>query len=97
MANHLKSLNEIDLEELESFASLHFSIRELATMFHVDKDELEIAADNEESAIHYAIHRGRLKSEAEVRNAAFTLARNGSTQGIKESMEFIRKNKLSDG
>lgn len=97
MASRLKSLNEIDLAELERMASLHFNIKELAILFQVSLDEMEVAAENEECDIYFAIKRGQLLSEAEVRNAAFTLARNGSTQGIKESMEFIKRNKLDNG
>lgn len=96
MANRLKSLHEIDLEELRKLASLHFSLRELAIMCQVPMDEFELAMDDESSDIYYAVNAGRLQAEAEVRNAAFTLARNGSTQGIKEAMEFIRRTRKDE-
>lgn len=97
MANRFKQINEIDIEQLEQMAGLHFSIRELALIFKVDLEFFELAADDEDHPVYFAINRGRLMAEAEVRKAAFTLAKNGSTQGIKEANNFINNSKLDDG
>ena len=80
-----------ELEAAEGFAALQFTREELAKLMQVDVGELEL------EPLCSAIARGRLRGEAEVRQAMLRLAKQGSTPAQNSFMELVRLRRGRDG
>jgi hypothetical protein len=68
-------------EEIEELAGLFFTKKQIMTIMDGDDDP---------------ILRGRLKSEAELRNSVFALAKNGSGPAQSMANDYIIKMKMEE-
>lgn len=84
-------------QEVEYYASLMFTRREIAVILEIDeKAFIRELAEERESPLSRAFLRGRLKKEAEVRKSIFDLARNGSSPAQASAVKLIENAKLDD-
>jgi len=89
-------LSEAQLVELEDFAGVFFSIKEIAIVMQLDENELRLAYENPQSMIHQTIQRGKLKQEAELRKVIFTLAKGGSSPAQNLAFKIIQEAKIDE-
>lgn len=80
------NLTPEQLIEIEEFAALHFSNDEIAIIMEVCETKLQC------NSAKKAISKGRLKSEAEVWQSIFRLAKQGSSPA--QTLAIARINKL---
>ena len=92
----LIELNESFIAEVENYASLMFSIEEIASIIEVNPVSLNAIIEDTENLASKAFHRGRLKREAEVRKGIFDLAQNGSSPAQTFAMKLIENAKAGD-
>jgi hypothetical protein len=85
-----------DIELIEEYASLFFTIDEIAMLIGGDANDLrrEIKANKTESAKAY--HRGKLATEIELRRQTLQFAKKGSPQAETAMLDFLKKQKLSE-
>ena len=89
-------LNKEFCTEVETYASLMFSIEEIASIIEVDPVSLKAIIEDENNLAAKAFHRGRLKREAEVRIGIFDQAQNGSSPAQTFAMKLIENAKADD-
>lgn len=92
-----KNLSDIDLKELEEFASLYISFDELAEILEVDAIELKREFLKKKGDIYITIRKGQLLNKASIRKALFTLAINGSLQAAEKAITIIQNWEKNDG
>lgn len=90
------NLNEEQLQELEAFARLHFSLKSLAILLQLPFEQLQEEMQQEASVVRLAICRGRLLTEAKLRKTTFDLAENGSTPALNSALQVIQDCRLED-
>ena len=88
--------NESFITEVETYASLMFSIEEIAVILEVDPVQLVDLLEDQDNPVFRAFQRGRLKREAEVRKGIFDLAQNGSSPAQTFAMKLIENAKAND-
>jgi hypothetical protein len=86
--------NELDL--IEEYASLFFSIDEISVMLNINSEELRREIRNGESARAKAYKKGRLKTEVELRRTTKQFAEKGSPQAEALMIEYNKKQKLNE-
>lgn len=84
------SLASEQLTEIEEFAALHFTKAEISIIMEFANDEIE------NTHVKEAMNRGRLKSEAEVWQSIFRLAKQGSSPAQTLAIQRINKLKAKD-
>ena len=84
-------LTEDELKEVENFASLWFSPKEIAVI--LDKEFDEMKAD---SSFQRYYDSGKLKSHAEMRKAIKKLALHGSSPAQTLAMKMIEHQNIKD-
>jgi len=89
-------ITETFISELENYASLMFTRKEISIILEVDPLELKKILKDLDSAASRAFQRGRLKREAEVRKGIFDLALNGSSPAQAFAMKIIENAKMDD-
>lgn len=90
------NLNEEQLKELEEFAMLHFSLKQLAILVGIELELLQQEMEQDESLVRLAIQRGRLLSEAKLRKTTLDLAENGSSPALTAALKLILDRKMED-
>ncbi len=84
------------LADIESYAALMFSKKEIAIILEMDQgDFLKLINDKTQQPWKY-FQRGRLKREAEVRKSIFDLAQNGSSPAQNFAIKLIENAKMDD-
>ena len=76
----------MNFEEIEKYAKYQFSIDEIAIIIECEAREIE---DSEEALQAYM--RGRLKTQAEVRESLIQMATSGSSPAQKEFFRIADK------
>ena len=84
------------LSDLEKNAGLMFSIQEIAVILEVDAAALRDLIRDQSQQAHRAFHRGRLRKDAEIRQAVSELALNGSSPAQTAFLDLIEMAKMND-
>lgn len=84
------------LEELEHMAGLQFTLKEIAVILSVDFEALRRAYLDEDSAVRNGMEKGRLLSEAKLREVLKRDALQGSPTAQKDFINLINKAKQDD-
>lgn len=84
-------LSKKNLEELEEFGGIHFTIRDCAVVLGCDLQELEKAISTPGTPENVAYEKGRLLSAAKLRQAIVKQAEQGSTPAQKQLIDIIEK------
>lgn len=82
------------LKEIEKWAELLFSPKEIATVMELDEVDFLREYNDESSEIYKCVQRGKLKTEAEVRKSILQLAKDGSASAQEQAMKIIEKYNL---
>lgn len=88
-------LTDADYQDIEHWATLRFSISQIATMLNVDVSELRLAIQNPHSAFARAYNSGKLKSSIKRREKLLEMAENGSIWAI-ETLDGYERNQRED-
>ncbi len=89
-------MTEEQLKSLEEFASLMFTLEEIALILEVDFQELSEGVRDPDSDQFKAFQKGRLEREAQLRTSIFTLAANGSSPAQMSALKLIEHAKMDD-
>ena len=90
------SATEDQLNNIELYSGQMFTISDIAIILEMNMQDFRSAIEDPESDIYKAFKRGRLKSEAEIRQAIFDLAKNGSSPAQAVVLDLIEKAKMDD-
>jgi hypothetical protein len=92
------NLNEEQLEELETMAGLFFSVESIMIALQIpltETDEFEnILKFKKDNPAYLAYHRGRIKTEVELRQSIKQASLNGSNPAQNTMIEFYNQSKL---
>ena len=91
----MKKIDEDLLAELEQYAGLMFTKKEIAAILGYSLSEFEELLDSDDQALK-RFQRGRLKKDAEVRKSIFDLAANGSSPAQSFAWKLIENAKMDD-
>ena len=80
------------LIEVEKLATLQFFVDEIAISLRIDREKFRKAVKAGGNPLADAFERGRITSEAEVRRAVLTQAKQGSTPAQKMILEMVAAN-----
>ncbi|MDR1984087.1 MAG: hypothetical protein LBQ28_04620 [Prevotellaceae bacterium] len=85
-----------DIELIEEYASLFFTVDEIAMMLDKDIQDFrrEIKANKSESAKAY--WKGKLKTQIELRKQTLQFAQKGSPQAETAMLDFLKKQTQSE-
>lgn len=84
------------IPELEQFASLMFTIEEIALILETDPVALRDSLRDPVGEYANAFRRGRLRREAEVRESIFRLAHSGSSPAQMAALKLIENAKMDE-
>ncbi len=82
MIREITILTQEDLQTIEHYAELKFSLSEIATMLMVDVCQLRVAIQDPKSDISMCYNSGKLKSQIKRREAILKAANNGAEWAI---------------
>lgn len=89
---------EEQLQEIEHFAGLFYSIREIALIIEVPQRELHDMIESASmNTVKRAYNRGWMLSEAQIRSSEVMLAKQGSTPAQQTVRELMQKATRSNG
>ncbi|MDR2065435.1 MAG: hypothetical protein LBP85_06995 [Prevotellaceae bacterium] len=85
-----------NIELAEEYASLFFTVEEIAVILNINAPELrrEIKANRTDLAKAY--YRGKLKTQIKLRKQTLEFARKGSPQAEAAMTDFLKKQNLSE-
>ena len=81
-------LNEVQLQELEEFASLLMSPDDIATILQISAESLRKEIKSKEGPIYTAFVRGKLITEAALRKTTINFAKQGSTPALTAALKL---------
>ncbi len=87
----MKALTEEEKENLEHFAGLLFNDRDLALIMGLNVEAFRMQMLLEKGEIFEIVSRGRLKAEAEIREAIIEMAKRGSTPAQNSSDALLKQ------
>ncbi len=90
------NLNEEQLKEIEEYAGLMFTIKEIAIIMNLSCSDLKKEVQNENGNVYLSFKKGRLLIEAKIRKSIFDLAEDGSSPAHSLSLDLIKKAKMDD-
>ena len=91
----MNELTEDQQRNIEGFAELYFTVKEVVTVVGLDANVFN-KARCEEDDFKIPFQRGRLKAEAVIRKSVFDLAKNGSSPAQVMALEIMKKSKIND-
>ena len=91
LKTYMIQLDPEQIDELEKLSALGYTPEELAMYFNLDKSNFLVAADAEDSIIHYHIVRGKLISKA---NEEKSLLESVETGNIAASQQMLKIRRL---
>ncbi|MDR1554220.1 MAG: hypothetical protein LBS69_12300 [Prevotellaceae bacterium] len=85
-----------NIELIEEYASLFFTIDEIAMLLNADAQELrrEIKAHKTDAAKAY--YRGKLRTQIELRKQTLEFAKKGSPQAETAMIDYLKRQNLSE-
>ena len=89
-------LTNEQLDQLENLAKLFYTVSECAVILEVDKKNLGILIQDDDTKESKRYHKGLLESEKEVREKVIEMALRGSTKAQAQAIEFIKQAKLEN-
>lgn len=89
-------LSSEQLNDIEKYATVFFSPREIAILLKLDVDEFLFELTDLNSEISLTYTRGKLLSEFKLREQIIKLANMGSPAAQIEAMKLINKQKISE-
>lgn len=89
-------LTPAELDDVETWATLLFSMDKVAMLLQVDSNEFKSAANNPETEIYKRYHRGFTLSEVDIRKRQIELAKSGSAAAIEETFRYIHEAKSTN-
>lgn len=88
-------MSKEQLQELEAFAELLFSLSELEVLMDKDQGSF-VQAVEEGNEVGRAIERGRLRTEAKIRKGVLELAQGGSGSAQQQAAEYAKSMRVQD-
>lgn len=82
-------LSEEKLKEIEGFASLFYSIKDIAIILELKENELMLDYRNKESDVYKRYMKGFLTTEGAIRKSEIGLAKRGSTPAQESIKKYI--------
>ena len=82
-------LTENQLTEITELAALLFSVQEVATIMQLDPSRCRRWARLPTSAFYRAYQRGKLQTEADLRQVAIALAKGGSAPAYESVLRMV--------
>ena len=82
---------ETTLQQIEEYASLFFTIREISLLLDLDPDLLRREIRHGRSDIALAYQRGKLKNLVAIRKMTVEFAKKGSPQAEMLVKEYVEK------
>jgi hypothetical protein len=89
--NNYTLLTDEDLDTLETYASLKYSLYEISLMMDLDVDELRQRMMNKNDPIFRRYTAGKLKSELKFRMAVLKKAESGEQWAVQQLEEWKMK------
>lgn len=89
-------LTKDQLEELQNFSGLLFTVNEIAILLEVDVYELKLALNDKNSDEYKKYQKGILLCQAEIRKTQIKMAKQGSTPAFKHIMELWEMQKIKE-
>jgi hypothetical protein len=83
-------------KEIEEYASLLFSIKEISDLVHMSEIELRGAIQHRDSELSQAYHRGKMKTVVMVRKQEIELAKLGSPVAIELMQGYMLSQKVDE-
>lgn len=87
-------LTEEQLKEIQSFAEAFMDPDTIAMILQIDREEFRKEIRTENSPAYIAFMTGMLKTEAAIRKATITFAKQGSTPALTAAIKFRDELKL---
>lgn len=87
-------LDKEKLKEVEEWAGLLFSPKEIAIVLEIDVVKFCAEFENEGGELYKAVMRGKLRTEGEIRKSILSLAKDGSASAQEQAMKLIEKYNL---
>lgn len=88
-------VSDIDLELLQEYASLLFTIDEIALMLDCKESELRREVRNKYSEVSRCYHKGKLLTQVKLRKQTKLFAEKGSPQA-EQNMKDLYQKQLSN-
>jgi predicted DNA-binding protein YlxM (UPF0122 family) len=88
-------LTDEQFVKIEQYASVFFSLKEIALLLEVNSDDFLESASSENSQIYKKYEAARLKSEYELRTEIVKMAKMGSPAAQTEALKIIAKNNIN--
>jgi IS30 family transposase len=85
-----------DIEQIEEYAALFFTVDEIAMLLNKDVQELRRELKANKSELAKAYHRGKLKTQIELRRQTLQFAQKGSPQAEVAMLDFLKKQTQSE-
>jgi hypothetical protein len=96
METPLKKIDEELLDQLQYYAGLMFSRKQIAIILELSPEDTAELLESTDSESWRLMQIGRLKCEAIVRKSIFDLAGNGSSPAQAFAMKLIENAKMDD-
>lgn len=93
MQRSLDDINDEDLAEIQAFGATFLTPKEIAIIMEMDQHSFIEACSDESTKIYKSYHSGRLKSEFELRQAVYKLAKSGSSPAQTMMLDLINESK----
>lgn len=92
----MKELTPEQLQQVEDFASLFYSLRDIAIILEVDEAELKLQYQDKTSQVYKRYHKGFLISDCEIRKSEISLAKRGSTPAQESVKKYVNEARINN-
>lgn len=92
----MQQFDDATLEELERLAGLFFSPKQIAVILQFDLEKFKAHLLDDGSPLYEAYQRGKLSSEADLRESIIAIAKQGSSPAQTQAMELLRNQDLDE-
>ena len=89
-------LSDKDLKNIEKYAALFFTFKQIAILIDADIDEFITAVTDQKSNVFRAYQKGKLMKEAEIREQIIKMAEMGSPAAQDQALKLINKLKIEN-
>lgn len=87
-------LNDEQLKELQQFAELFYTVKEIAVIMQLNAADLIAEIKNESGPVYENFFAGRMRAEAMVRKSIIKLAQQGSSPAQAMAMKMYSDSKI---
>lgn len=89
-------VTQTQLEQVREYASLFFTLEEIAILTMIDLEELRREVNFGHSELNNAYWLGRMKTEVDMRKQVKEWAEKGSPSAEKQMLQWLRDQKESE-